>query len=76
MPATQSPAAQTPGALVRNVGVGDDAGGVVDHAGSLQTEVFHLRRATGGNQDLVRLDLEPGALEVTMSGDPLAVARR
>ena len=57
-------------------GVGDDAGGVVDHAGGLQTEVFHLRRASRGNQNLVRLDLEPGALKVTMSGDPLAVARR
>ena len=76
MPATQSPAAQTPGALVRNAASVDDTGCVVDHAGGLQTEVFHLRSATSGNQDLVRLDLEAGALKVTMSGDALAVARR
>ena len=35
-----------------------------------------MRSATGGNQNLVRLDLEAGALKVTMSGDPLAAARR
>src|SRR5215217_7548014 len=53
---------------------GDDAGGIVGHAGSLQTEVFNLRCASGGNQDLVRLDLE--ASPVTVSDDPLAVSRR
>jgi hypothetical protein len=57
-------------------GVGNDANGVVEHAGGLQTEVFHLRRASRGNQDLVHLDLEPDDFKVTMSGDPLAVARR